>query len=487
MATTELSFADGFYVSTSKPYMEKRVVNLYPIISAADAPTQRALMHTPGITELANVGGSNSRGVLVFSDGTPYRVIDNILWSFDSLNVATNRGAITGTSDVSMDSNGLNIAIQDPKGDSYFYTPSSGILEKNTNAAFLSHGQATSVTYKGSYYVYTTDTVFFTGSARTTNDGKTFNALDFEDAEISPDNIVTGFKDHNQLYIIGDNTTEVYRNIVTAGFPLERIPGAVITKGCAARNTVIQWDNSWLMLGGGKNEKPGIYKILGSSSEKISTESVEQIIHSYSDEVIADARAFPYSENGNYFAVFTIGDNTFVYDQIASRRSGKAEWHERQTGVTNGTGFKPWRAIHGVQVFGNIQVGDDRSGFVGALDTDVYLEYGNDIEKFWTTKPFINQGNKIFSGSLELYMKTGLGNDDVEDPQIRFDYSDDGSRTFSNEISISLGKVGEYKTRVGWTRLGAFPVSRVLRWKISDPVPVDVYGLFAGSRVTTNG
>ncbi len=486
MARTELSFADGFYVSTSKPYMEKRVVNLFPIIPAADAPTQRALIHTPGIVEQASVGGTNSRGVLVFSDGTPYRVIGNTLWSFDSNNVATNRGTISGTSDVSMDSNGINIAIQDPNGDSYFYTPSTTTLETNNGAVFLSFGQSTSVTYKGVNYVYTTDEVFFTGSARTTNDGKTFNALDFEDAEISPDNIVTSFKDHNQLYIIGDNITEVYRNIVTTGFPLERIPGAVISKGCAARNTVIEWDNSWLMLGGGKDEKPGIYQLLGSSSKKISTESVEQIIHSYSAEVISQARAFSYSENGNYFAVFTVGNNTFVYDQVTSQRSGKAEWHERQSGITNGTGFQNWRAIHGVEAYGNIQVADDRSGLVGKLDTNVFKEYGSEIERFWTTKPFLATGNKIFSGFVELYMKTGLGNDDIEDPQIRFDYSDDGSRTFSNEISITMGKIGEYKTKVKWKRMGAFPLSRVLRWKTTAPVPIDIYGLFADARVTTN-
>ncbi len=140
MARTELSFADGFYVSTSTPYMEKRAVNLFPLVPAADAPTKRALMHTPGIDQQASVGGNNSRGVLVFSDGTPYRVIGNTLWSFDSNNVATNRGTITGSADVSMDSNGINIAIQDPEGDSYFYTPSTATLELNNGAAFRSFG-----------------------------------------------------------------------------------------------------------------------------------------------------------------------------------------------------------------------------------------------------------------------------------------------------------------------------------------------------------
>jgi len=185
--------------------------------------------------------------------------------------------------------------------------------------------------------------------------------------------------------------------------------------------------------------------------------------------------------------VFTIGQHTFVYDQSTSQLSGKPEWHERQTGVTNGTGFQVWRAVHGALAYGQINVGDDRSGLVGELDKDLFTEYGNIIEKFWTTKPFLDKGDAIFHGKVELFMRTGLGNAADPDPQIRMDYSDDGSRTFNNEISKSLGKVGEFKQRVRWPRLGRFPLSRVLRWKCTAPVPIDVYGLFANAKGTKSG
>lgn len=487
MARVELNFADGFYVSQSGPFLEKRAVNIYPIIPHAEAVTQRALFHTPGISQIANVAGFNSRGALVFSDGTPYRVIGNTLYSFNSAGVSTPHGAISGTSDVSIDSNGINIAIQDPNGNSYFFTPGTGVLELNNGSTFLSFGQAKTVSFKDGFYIYTTEAIFFTSSSKVDNDGKSFNALDFTDAEISPDIIIKGFNDHNQEYILGSTTTEVYRTIVTSGFPLQRIPGAMIPKGCAAPNSVVSFDNSFLFMGGGINEKPGIYQVLGSSVQKISTQSIDQLIHGYSDEIIFDTRAYSYAEDGNYFAVFTIGDNTFVFDQTTSKLSGKPEWHERQTGVTNGTGFQKWRAIHGVKAFGKIQVGDDRSGLVGSLDRDTLKEYGNAIERFWTTKPFINKGDDIFSHEVELMMETGLGNADVADPQLRFDYSDNGSRTFNSEISKSMGKVGEYDKRMRWTRLGRIPLTRVLRWKTTEPVPVNVFGLFGNAEVTSSG
>jgi hypothetical protein len=261
----------------------------------------------------------------------------------------------------------------------------------------------------------------------------------------------------------------------------------MIPKGCAARNSVIAFDNSFLFMGGGVNELPAIYQALGSSIQRISTKSIEQLLHKLTKDEIAETRAFAYSEDGNYFAVFTFGTHTFVYDQTTTKLAGSPSWHERQTGVTNATGFQKWRAIHGVEVRGNIQVADDRSGLIGELDTEVFKEYGNVIERAWSTKPFVDRGNNIFSRVIELYMETGLGNDDVEDPQIRFDYSDNGSRTFNNEISVSLGKIGEYNTEIKWKRLGSFPNSRVLRWKTTAPVPINVYGLFGNAEATSRG
>lgn len=495
MPRIELPFADGFYVSESTPYLEKRCVNLYPVAPETDAPTRKALFHSHGITQFSDVTNGNSRGALVFNDGTPYRVIGTSLYSFNSIGTLTNHGTISGTSDVSMASNGINIAIIDPTGEGFFYTPSTSTLEQITNTVFVGNGQSTSVNYKDGFYIYTTDTMFFTGSAKTTNSGKDFDALDFGGADGAtsltilgnPEKIIKSHIDHDQLYILSEKKTNVYRFIGGSGFPYQIIPGAEIPKGCSARNTVIPFNGSFIFFGGGDGEQPGIYKALGSSTQKISTKSIDQLMHKLDKSVIEAARAFTFSENGNYFAVFTISDHTFVYDETTSSLTGAPHWHERQTGVTNATGFQQWRAIHGVKAYGKIQVGDDRSGLVGELDLETYTEYGNPIERTFSTKPFSNSGAGMFSKEVELYMETGLANDDDADPQIRMDYSDNGSRTFSNEISLSLGDVGEYRHRLRWKRLGKIPLSRVVRWKTTAPVPINIYGLFANAEAVERG
>lgn len=487
MPRIEIPFADGFYVSQSSPLLNKRVVNAYPVIPQADALSKRALLRTPGIKEFADFGSGSSRGALKFSDGTPYRVVGNTLLSMNSAGVITNHGTITGTSDVSIDSNGINIAIQDPDGDSYFFTPSTNTLELNNDAVFLSFGQARTVSFKDGFYVYNTDSIFFSSSLKTDNDGKNFNALDFTDAEISPDKIIAMHNNHNQLYALGETTIEVYQTIVTAGFPFQRIPGALIQKGCAAIFSIVDFDNSFLFIGGDVGEQPAIWKAAGSNAQKISTSSIDQLMQKSTPVQIANARAFTYAQNGNYFAVFTVGIHTFVYDATTSAQSGKHEWHERQTGITDGNGFQVWRAIHGIKAFGKLLVGDDRTGKTGELDFETKTEYGDKVERFWTTKPFSADGEVIFSHEIELSMQTGVGDSTTADPQIRMDYSDDEGRTFVSEISRSMGKVGEFKTRVRWTRLGSIPDNRILRFKMTDPVEYNVYALFANAEVTNSG
>jgi len=487
MPRIELQFADGFYVSQSPTLIDKRVVNAYPVIPQADALSKRSLFNTPGTKQFADFGTGDSRGALVFSDGIPYRVISNSLISTDSDGVITNHGAITGIRDVSMSSNGINIAIQDPEGDSYFFTPSTNTLELNDDVVFLAFGQATTVTFKDGFYAYTTDSIFFSSSAKTVNDGKSFNALDFTDAEINPDKLIAGHNNHNQLYILGENTIEVYQTIATSGFPFQRIAGAVIQKGCAARFSIIEFDNSFLFIGGDVGEQPAIWRVLGSSVQKISTNSIDQLMQQSSITGIANARAFAYSQNGNYFAVFSVGNNTFVYDANTSALSGKPEWHERQTGITDGSGFQSWRSIHGVIAFGKILVGDDRSGLIGELDFDTKMEYGDKIERFFTTRPFSSLGETIFSREIELDMQVGVGDAATPNPQIRMDYSDDGGNTFVSEVSRSMGRVGEFKTRIRWSRLGRIPNNRVLRFKMTEPVSYNVYALYANAEVTSSG
>jgi hypothetical protein len=64
------------------------------------------------------------------------------------------------------------------------------------------------------------------------------------------------------------------------------------------------------------------------------------------------------------------------------------------------------------------------------------------------------------------------------DPQAMLEWSDDGGHTWSNEHWASIGKMGEYRKRVKWRRLGRSR-DRVFRLTITDPVKVVIIGATA--------
>jgi len=74
-------------------------------------------------------------------------------------------------------------------------------------------------------------------------------------------------------------------------------------------------------------------------------------------------------------------------------------------------------------------------------------------------------------------MEAAVATPDAPDPQVRLSHSDDGGKTFSPEKSRSFGKVGEFNKRAIWRRNGRVPVSRVMRFTVTDRVKVNMFKL----------
>lgn len=77
----------------------------------------------------------------------------------------------------------------------------------------------------------------------------------------------------------------------------------------------------------------------------------------------------------------------------------------------------------------------------------------------------------LFFSKFQLDCETGVGLNSGQgsDPQVMLSWSDDGGHTWSEEQWMSAGKIGEYKRRVIWRRLGRSR-DRVWRIVVSDPV-----------------
>jgi hypothetical protein len=64
------------------------------------------------------------------------------------------------------------------------------------------------------------------------------------------------------------------------------------------------------------------------------------------------------------------------------------------------------------------------------------------------------------------------------------DWSDDGGHTWSNEHWASIGKIGEYKNRARWKRMGRSR-NRIYSTTITDPVKTVMIGAYLDAELGT--
>ena len=398
----------------------------------------------------------------------PYFVSGSYLYSIASTGADTTIGEITGTGGVSMANNGTKLCIVVPGGNAYVYDGAT--LSQITDPDYRA---SDTVVFKDGYFVFTASdgTVFFNSAL---NDPSDIDPLDFGTAEINPDKIVAAHVNHNELFILGEETIEIFQNIGGSGFPFQRIQGANIQKGCYAKFTPVEFDNTFMFVGGGLNEKAGIWRVVSSqSAQKISTDAIDHAIQKFTDDEISNAFSFTFTTNGQFIAAFTFESSiipsvTFCYNATSQK------WFQLQSGIDDDR----WRVNAIVNAYGKLLCSDSNDGRIGYLD-NIFEEYGETIYRERTSQPF-NQGNvSQYWPEIELTMETGVGltTGQGSDPQIRMSFSDDGGRTFSAEQTRSFGKVGEYKKRAIWRRNGRVPSNRVLRFTMSDPVKSNVIRL----------
>jgi hypothetical protein len=411
----------------------------------------------------------------------PYHVNDNSLLSEDVSGTITNHGSIPGSGQVSLANNGQYLVIVIPGVSAYAYDNTTGLLAQITDPDFQT---SDTVVFKDGYFVFSaTDGKQFFNSAL--NDPFSYDALDTGTAEINPDRIVALHVNHNELFVGGLETIELFQNVGGTGFPFQRIPGANIQKGVHAKFSLVEFDNTFCFAGGGLNERTAIWKVTGSSSVvKISSNTIDNEIQKFTRDEIDNAFALTWSERGQFFAAWTfrserIPNRTFVYNATASALMGANVWFELQRGL-NKLG-NDWGVQSIVAAHGKLLLGDTTTGVIGELDQDTLTYYGEHIYRRMVTAPFSQEGLPIFAGEFEATFENGVGltTGQGSDPVVRMDKTDDGGRTFSPETKRNIGKIGEYGRRSIWRRQGRFPVQRSIGLTVTDPVRANLIRLAA--------
>lgn len=286
------------------------------------------------------------------------------------------------------------------------------------------------------------------------NDGTQWNPLMFAVKEGGADYIRSILADHEELYLFGDETSEIWTNTGDPNFPFQRISGAFIHEGSVATFAPCSVMLSVCWLAGGANGQVIAYRAQGLQPKRISTHAQESEWNAAGFRVY-DAVSYGYNENGHTFWVvnFWQQQRTWVYDLNTDM------WHERAGWDATSVQYLRYRGWFHVFIpewgeNGKHIVGDPQTGRLYESNANFYDDDGTNIACVRAFPHLLNENRWNYHHRIELYCETGTVPASVAAPNLSMDWSDDRGHTFVNGRQVTLGPNADYKRRVVFRRLG---------------------------------
>ncbi len=253
------------------------------------------------------------------------------------------------------------------------------------------------------------------------NDGLSWAALDFGDAEGEGGNIVSMISDHRQLWLFGNTHSEVYYDSGDANFPFSRLEGGFMEQGCGALDALARFDNSLLWLGRNADGAGVVWFANGYNPQRVSNHAIESMIQGFG--VIADASAYCYQDGGHVFYVLHFPSAngglgaTLVYDKSTGL------WHERGWWNAKLGVYQADLARTHMFAFGQHIVGDYQAGNLYTQSVNVYTDNGTPIRRVRSSPDLASGGRVAFHSEFRLLMQTGMGLDGPQTPSAPTDFT----------------------------------------------------------------
>lgn len=445
-------FIGGSYAVLGSSFSPERCINQYPILSENPDGTKspKALRSVAGYEEAYTVGTGAMRGAKTCANGRAFVVSGGAFYEINSNGTTTNKGTVANIAGfVSMAENGTEVCIVDG-ANGYIYNMDDDTFEQITAEGFQDN--PLSVTFQDGYFI-----VAYGGSnafgISGIYDGLTWDALDYANATTSADNNLAVVANSGLLFVMGSLGTDIYQNTGNADFPFERVTGGYIPIGLAATHSVVRFDTGMFWLTVDEWGRGQVVQASGMNTKKISNQWVDKLINDSSD--LSQSFAYCYHEDGNAFYVLNVsGINTTLVYELTS-----GIWHERQYFDSVNGIYRQHRGCFSFNFNQATYICDSVSNKIYHQSNDIYDFDGDEIHRIRISPIISNEKMMGSHNSFELDMETGIGlsDGDTQDvsPEIIMQYSDDGGKTWSNELWRSVGKLGEYKSRVAWHRLGS--------------------------------
>ena len=454
----DLKICGGSY-SLEEPVAIQETINMFPEIEKQGSQERIVLRRFPGLKSFVDLG-SPIRGMKRMAK-VLYAVAGTTLYSVDSSGTSTSIGTIAGSNRVSMATDGSNLVIVNGTATGYVYN--GAVLSTITDDDFVASSK---VYFLDTYFIHQradSQQFFISESGSATS----YLATDFASKESQPGKIVALFVAHRDVILLGEESTETWRNTGDPDFPFQRQEGTFQERGCLGVHTPAEMDNTSYFLG----DDRVVYALRGYQPTRISHHAIEKWLSEQSISDIDAATGITITHQGHYWYILSLANGTWVYDSTTSNMKQEAEWFQLKS-----WNRANWRVEHTEVAYGETLCGDV-NGVISKLDPTVFTELGEQQLKR-RVSPYYHVGRSPTSFQrIELGFKQGVANGDVANPQVFLELSKDWGRTWSSRRARSMGRAGKYTQKGTWRRNGVAR-GHVFRFTVTDDVDVTFTGAY---------
>ena len=446
----QISILNGIYTDNGPDFRTSYPVNMVPVPKNSGISTGYL---RPGDGLVANgTGPGTDRGGINWQ-GECYRVMGTKLVSVASNGAVTVLGDVGGPTNtlVTFDYSFDELAIA--SGGRLYYWDNSTL----TQVTDPDLGIVLDVVWVDGYFM-TTDGEFLIVTEL--SNPLQVNPLKYGSSEVDPDPVVALLKLRNEIYALNRNTVEVFDNIGGDLFPFQRIDGAQLQKGVVGTFACCVYIDRIAFLGSGRNEAPSIYVGAAATTQKISTQEIDELLLTYTEAQLSLVKLEARNDKSHQHLYVHLPDRTIVYDAAASEALGDQVWFTLTTTVV---GFAQYRARNLVWAYDKWLVGDPQSSTIGYLVDDIGSHWGQQVRWEFGTIIAYNEGKGALFQKMELVSLTGrvaLGTN----PQISTSYSLDGL-SYSQDRYIYVGTIGNTNKRLAWFQQGHMRNWRIQRFR----------------------
>lgn len=446
-AWRDFPLPDGSYSDATRPWSQQDVVNYLPTF-AEQSGARSNIKYTPvpGLQSFARVGTGPHRGGRDV-EGKCFIVSGNKLYQLLPSGISTELGTIPGTGLVSMTHNQIangNELVIGTGSNSYVYNTVESTLTATGVPLF-------SVDFINQLIVGVDQARRFwrySGLA----DATSWNTLDNESAESSPDRIVGGIVSQGEWLVFGERTIEPWPNDPAQDTAFIRASGRIAERGCINANTIKRLDNTVFFVD--NNFIP--CRLQGSQPVPIAPKAIiDEISRCDPTKLLA----YTWEDRGYVVYYVTAQDGqTWGYDVTSQK------WHRRES-----FGLDRWRLNTLFKWNGDWYGGDYTNGNLYKLTWGYPYESCELMPRRIRSGVLHNNGNRVFVHGLKLNLQAGAP--EVASPTVP---------TFSGDLGDDYtGESVDYQYAVSGTgtitlTAGALP----------DGLAMNAGGRITGTRTT---